>query len=343
MASSRVLRAGRTLSVVQEEDAAPIALEAARPPQTTWRVNSLGRSTWNTIDRSVSGSAYTRGVGEATADTHFVPGGRTGEGFPPQAANREVHRIPVAAIRPEPGLGRRRHADGHAELRRSIERFGVLNPITVRRAEDGSNDFILVKGQGRTLACRMLGIATIPAFVLGHDFSKKQKVQQFLVENAARLKMAPTDRALLIARARSTGEETKSVARRFGLSPATVRRLEQQLRGATRPELTALGNGTMKLAVQSVLARYSAPEDREELAATLVGRSIPAEKLAKVLEALRWDSLSKLGPTYHYDRISLWHWVLDEMLWTSKIADGLMHLCEMLPMLLPGGQGEMVG
>ena len=64
-----------------------------------------------------------------------------------------IHSVPVAAIRPEDGLGRRRDREGHRELCRSIEMFGVLTPVTVRVAPDGSGDYLLVKGQGRTLAC----------------------------------------------------------------------------------------------------------------------------------------------------------------------------------------------
>src|SRR5690625_3522211 len=140
----------------------------------------------------------------------------------------EVQEIPVAKIRPENGPGRKRDRDGHRDLRRSIEQFGVLTPITVRLAPDGTGDYLLIKGQGRTLACEMLSFETIPAIVVEAGFDEDEKVQQFLVENVARLRMRPVDRALLISRARQQGEETVDVARRFGLAPATVRRLQAQ-------------------------------------------------------------------------------------------------------------------
>ena len=141
-----------------------------------------------------------------------------------------VQDVPVARIRPEDGLGRKRDRDGHRELQQSIAQFGVLTPITVRLAPDGSGDYLLIKGQGRTLACRLLGIETIPAIVVDDQYAEHEKVQQFLVENVARLKMRPVDRALLIHRARQEGEETAAIAKRFGLAPATVRRLLAQTR-----------------------------------------------------------------------------------------------------------------
>src|SRR6266511_4814892 len=104
-----------------------------------------------------------------------------------------VQQVPVAQIRPEDGLGRKRDRDGHRELQRSIAQFGVLTPVTVRVAPDGSGDYLLIKGQGRTLACRLLGVEKIPAIVVDSDFAENEKVQQFLVENVARLRMRPID------------------------------------------------------------------------------------------------------------------------------------------------------
>src|SRR5204862_204816 len=79
-----------------------------------------------------------------------------------RAAKVRVRQIPVDLIRPEDGLGRKRDREGHRELRNSIEQFGVLTPVTVRPAPDNSGEFLLIKGQGRTLACRMLGLKKIP-------------------------------------------------------------------------------------------------------------------------------------------------------------------------------------
>src|SRR5438132_9705402 len=126
-----------------------------------------------------------------------------GEECPPsrrRSAARAVRirEIPVERIRPEEGLGRQRDRGGHRDLCRSIEQFGVLTPITVRRAPDASGEYLLIKGQGRTLACRLLAIEKIPALIVDDHFAETQKVQQFLVENVARLRMRPVDRALLI-------------------------------------------------------------------------------------------------------------------------------------------------
>ena len=126
----------------------------------------------------------------ATAGEPRAAGVAAGRGHP------RVQNVLVGRIRPEEGLGRKRDRAGHDELCQSIRQFGVLTPVTVRPAPDGSGDYLLVKGQGRTLACKRLGLETVPAIVVGDDFDEADKVQQFLVENVARLKMRPIDRAL---------------------------------------------------------------------------------------------------------------------------------------------------
>ncbi len=72
------------------------------------------------------------------ADRKASEGNRR-EATPQQRSRRRpfrIQNIAVEHIRPEDGLGRKRDRDGHRELCRSIERFGVLTPITVRRAPD---------------------------------------------------------------------------------------------------------------------------------------------------------------------------------------------------------------
>jgi ParB/RepB/Spo0J family partition protein len=220
----------------------------------------------------------------------------------------QVQEVPVTRIRPEDGLGRKRDREGHRELRRSIEQFGVLTPITVRRARDGTGDYLLVKGQGRTLACRLLGIETIPAIIVDDQFADNEKVQQFLVENVARLRMRPIDRALLIARARQAGEETAEVARRFGVTAATVRRLEAQLDGASTSEVAALRSGNVNLALHAVIARHVASEERAAVVSAVAPYSVRTKEIEVLFVALGWRNLVGLGADHRQQRLVLLAW-----------------------------------
>lgn len=224
------------------------------------------------------------------------------------AAAPRIRMVPLDRIRPEEGLGRKRERAGHEELARSISRFGVLTPITVRPAEDGSGDYLLVKGQGRTLACKHLGLAKIPALVVEGSFSETQKVQQFLVENVARLKMKPVDRALLIAHARASGEETRALAERFGVSATTVRKLESQLGGASDAEIAALRRGDVTLAMQAVIARLVPSDERDAVINVVAGSRLTSVDLQSLLLALGWQKLVNLGEDHRKSRLALLAW-----------------------------------
>jgi ParB/RepB/Spo0J family partition protein len=249
----------------------------------------------------------------------------------------------VARIRPEKGLDRKRDRDGHRELQRSIEQFGVLTPITVRLAPDGSGDYVLIKGQGRTLACRLLGIESIPAIIVDDRYAESHKVQQFLVENVARLKMRPVDRALLIYRARQGGEETTHIARRFGVTAVTVRRLLAQLEGASSSEVATLKAGDVKLAVHAVVARHVSPPERTGVLG-IVGRgSLKTKELEALFVALGWRGLEELGAGYKSQRLSLLRWACDvlDQLPSGSTKERMGQLALKFPMQLEEGGSKL--
>lgn len=244
-----------------------------------------------------------------------------------------VQQVPVGRIRPEKGLGRKRDRDGHRELQRSIEQFGVLTPITVRLARDDSGDYLLVKGQGRTLACRLLGLETIPAVVVDGAYAETEKVQQFLVENVARLKMRPVDRALLIQRARQDGEETTAIARRFGVTPSTVRRLLAQLDGATKGEVDALRNGEVSLAMHAVIARHVDPSERAGVLDVVAQTGLKTKDAEMLFVALGWQRLTELGAEQRRQRVVLFTWACGMLREhpNGSVKERLRHLALQFP------------
>jgi ParB/RepB/Spo0J family partition protein len=252
----------------------------------------------------------------------------------------KIQNIPVARIRPEDGLGRKRDREGHRDLRKSIEQFGVLTPVTVRVAPDETGDYLLIKGQGRTLACQMLGLDKIPAVVVDNEYAENEKVQQFLVENVARLRMRPVDRALLIARARAQGEETADVAKRFGVTPSTVRRLEAQLDGATKHEVAALKKGTVNLALHAVIAKHVDADERGDIVAVIAKHTLKTKDVETLFTALGWNELVELGKDQRTERLLLIAWACSELAGMKKgsTEDRFKRLAEALPLTLGADQ-----
>jgi hypothetical protein len=184
----------------------------------------------------------------------------------------------------------------------------------------------------------MLGIKKIPAIVVDDEFAEAKKVQQFLVENVARLRMRPIDRALLIARARNEGEETADVARRFGVTPATVRRLEAQLDGASKHEVAILKRGNVNLALHATVARHVNSEDRGDVLDALSNYTLRTKEIDALFAALGWCELVELGPDHRTQRLVLLAWACATLskLQKSTIDDRLSQLAEVLPMQFEG-------
>jgi len=313
--------------------------------------NGCGRSSVTLLRPAILRAMATQSVGRSSPSSSRPLVGRPTKPPPRRApsANRRssppeasIHNVPVDKIRPEEGLSRRRDREGHEELCRSISQFGVLTPITVRPADDGSGEFLLIKGQGRTLACRRLGIPTVPAHIMPNQQADSEKVSQFLVENIARLRMRPVDRALLVSRARKEGEETASVAQRFGISASTVRRLEAQLDGAGPGELHALRTGSVNLALHSVISRRVPRSERETIIAAIGQSGIRAQEMDQLLTAIGWASLVELGPSLRDQRTRLIEWACASLADLPKAStfERIQRLASALPSSLPQAESE---
>jgi transposase-like protein len=189
------------------------------------------------------------------------------------------------------------------------------------------------------LACRLLAIQKIPALIVDDRYAETEKVQQFLVENVARLRLGATDRALLIAHARRQGEETTQVAKRFGVSPATVRRLEAQLDGASTREVAALRAGDLNLALHAVIAKHVPAKERAEVIQRIAPHRIWASEMDSLLTALDWHALAELGPTYRGQRFALLEWSCQTLasLPRAQPWERIGQLALQMPLRLPSG------
>ena len=151
---------------------------------------------------------------------------------------------------------------GIAELANSIRELGVLSPVIVRRAADGMYD--LIAGQRRLLACRELGLATIPA-AIRDDLRDTDLTVVSLVENVQRADMNPIDKAKAYDAIRATNGDTRRVAQATGVTVRTVKRYLLLLKLAPSIQDTvSTSEGAAGIGTLSKLADTFAPEDQEE-------------------------------------------------------------------------------
>ncbi|MGN0746113.1 MAG: ParB/RepB/Spo0J family partition protein [Aristaeellaceae bacterium] len=137
------------------------------------------------------------------------------------ACEQQVCWLPLDRITPRISqpFGRE-DSQSMAEMCESIRRDGLLQPITVQRM--GNGGFMIVSGNRRYLACRMLGMTHIDAVVLP-GAPEDQSLQETLEMLLSR-RMHYLDEAKAMARILDSGAmDRESLARSLGTTSAAVR------------------------------------------------------------------------------------------------------------------------
>lgn len=94
-----------------------------------------------------------------------------------------INEVDIDKIKANPNQPRREFdAEALEELSESIRQIGIIQPITLRKMEDGT--YQIIAGERRFRASQMAGLASIPAYIRTADDEKM--MQMALVENIQR-------------------------------------------------------------------------------------------------------------------------------------------------------------
>ncbi|HZK33766.1 MAG TPA: nucleoid occlusion protein [Bacillota bacterium] len=105
------------------------------------------------------------------------------KGRPSELVNRKVENIHVNMVKPNPYQPRKNFSiEGLNELARSIEEYGVIQPISVRRTSNGGYE--LIAGERRLRACKINEMEYIPAIIM--DSLEQDSAMIALIENLQR-------------------------------------------------------------------------------------------------------------------------------------------------------------
>ncbi len=138
----------------------------------------------------------------------------------PGKEENNIQFIDVATVSPNPFQPRANfNPESLAELENSIREKGVIQPITVRKHEDG---YQLIAGERRLRAVRDLGLPTIPAYIL--DVSTDEEMMEIsIIENIHREDLNPIDIANSYRRLIDECKLTQDVvAQKVGKDRSTV-------------------------------------------------------------------------------------------------------------------------
>ena len=174
----------------------------------------------------------------------------------PQQGSADILRIPVDLIEPNP-FQPRMSFDQEAleELADSIRTLGLIQPITVRRKEDGR--YQIISGERRFRACRLSGMDMVPAYI--RDTNDQGMLEMAIVENIQRENLDPIEIAMsyqrLIDECRLTQEQ---MAVRVGKKRASVTnylrllKLPAKIQHDLKVGLLSVGHAKVLLGVESL-------------------------------------------------------------------------------------------
>jgi ParB family transcriptional regulator, chromosome partitioning protein len=130
--------------------------------------------------------------------------------------------LPLASCRVDPNQPRKTFDESALkELASSIDRYGLLQPITVRRDPKNKEGFIVVAGERRFRAFQMLSKETIPAVV-----SSGNADEIALIENLQRENLNPIEEAEGLERLRKKyGYTMKEIGQALGKAESTISHL----------------------------------------------------------------------------------------------------------------------
>lgn len=211
--------------------------------------------------------------GKATATSKPIPAAEGGV---------EVQWIEIAQIRPGRYQPRRSLPEAELEeLARSIQEHGVLQPILVRRVEDG---YELVAGERRWRAAQMAGLARVPAIV--RDADDRTAAEWALIENLQRAELHFLEQAEGFRRVMEEfGLTQEELARRLGCRQGAIANKLRLLRLPEEVRAVIRERGLGERQSRSLL-RLEDPGQQLEAVKAIAERQLSAEESERLVEGL---------------------------------------------------------
>lgn len=189
---------------------------------------------------------------------------------PSPTAPAPERRVPLAEIRPNPRQPRRYFAEERiAELAESIRHQGILQPLVVRKADDG---YELIIGERRFRAAQRAGLDRVPVIV--KDVGDAESLEMALVENIQREELTPIEEALAYRQLMEEFQLTQeAIANRVGKSRPVVTNL---LRILNLPEeiKEEIDRGGISVGHARALLVLDTPEQQVEMARTIMRQGL---------------------------------------------------------------------
>jgi len=209
--------------------------------------------------------------------------------IPGAADETALVEVPVNSVAPNRRQPRQDFGDDALEgLARSIREVGVLQPIVVRRVEEG---YELVAGERRLRAARMAGLATVPAILRTTDDT--EALREALIENIHRQDLAPLEQASAFQELQDElGVTQEDLAKRLGHSRPHVANTIRLLNLPAEVQ-GLLGEGTITAAHGRALLALDDAEGQASLAHRIAAEGLSVRQTEELVRTYSSHPVSR--------------------------------------------------
>ncbi|TCS81861.1 ParB/RepB/Spo0J family partition protein [Pectinatus cerevisiiphilus] len=203
-----------------------------------------------------------------------------------ETENKEkIEQINVTAIKANPFQPRSNFDETTiVELAQSIEKYGILQPILVKKIVDG---YQLISGERRWRACKKAKMSVIPAIV--RDCSDKEIAQIALIENLQREDLNAMEEAAAYARLLSETNLTQNeLAQYVGKSRSHIANFLRLLHLAKSIQELII-DGSLNMGQAKPLIAIDDEKLQEKTALYIIANDLSARKAENIVKKILQD------------------------------------------------------
>jgi ParB family transcriptional regulator, chromosome partitioning protein len=198
--------------------------------------------------------------------------------------------VEVAAVKANPYQPRQAFDPAALEeLKTSIKENGIIQPITVRKAD---NHYELIAGERRLRAVVELGIEKVPAYIIKVD-SKEEMLELAIIENVQRERLNPIEQAQAFQRLVDECNLTQDdVAHKIGKDRTTITnilrllKLPRDIQESVRKNEITMGHARTLLALED-------SEVQHQVWKKVVKNNLSVRRVEKLIKDLAEQSKEK--------------------------------------------------
>ena len=194
-----------------------------------------------------------------------------------------LNEIEISLISPNPNQPRREFGEeALRELANSIRELGIIQPITLRKMNDGR--YQIIAGERRWRASQLAGLTKIPAYIV--TVEDEGVMEMALVENIQREDLNAIEIALAYQHLAETGMTQAKIAERVGKSRTAVTNFMRLLKLPAQVQM-ALKEHEIDMGHARALLSIDSPSMQIKLFKEIQKNQYNVRKVEEMVQALK--------------------------------------------------------